>query len=55
MVENVAVDRAELPEIIDLVGGERGLIEVVQMALGENYDASLPFWPGDHNRCMPAS
>ena len=31
-----------------------GLIEAVEMALGENHDASPPFSPGNQNRFMPA-
>ena len=38
-----------------MVGGEGGLIGVVEMTVGENHDATRPAQPGDHNRLMSAS
>ena len=37
------------------MGGERGLIGAVKMAVSENHDLALPSQSRDHNRLMPAS
>ena len=38
-----------------MVGGEGGLIGVVEMTVGENHHATRSAQPGDHNRLMSAS
>ena len=55
MVKNIVADRDEFSGIIILVIREGCLIKAMEMALGEEHNASPPLQSGDYSRLVPAS